>query len=124
MTPHVLVVDDDLDIREALAEILEEHGATVTTAIHGEDALAKLRVGPRPNVILLDLMMPVLDGRGFCERLRSEGDFAELPIVVLSADREVEAIACELGAATCLPKPVDLDRLIDAIDRYLGPIRQ
>lgn len=121
MTAHVLVVDDDLDIREALAEILEEHGVTVTTAIHGEDALAKLREGPRPNLILLDLMMPVLDGRGFCERLRVGGELAELAIVLLSADREIEAIARELGAATCLPKPVDLARLIDAVDRYSRP---
>jgi CheY-like chemotaxis protein len=118
MTRHVLVIDDDLDIREAIAEILEEHGATVTTAVNGQDGLEKLRAGPRPDVVLLDLMMPVLDGRAFCERVRSEPELAGLRIVVLSAYREVEELARELGVVSVMPKPLDLPKLVELVERH------
>src|SRR4051812_3356720 len=84
----VLVVDDDPDILEALAEILEAEGFEVWRAKNGREALDRLN--PRlPDLILLDLMMPVMDGWEFSQKLREKEDARKLPIIVLSADRNV-----------------------------------
>ena len=112
--PLVLVVDDDPDILEALSEILEAEGYSVARARNGHDALERLT--PPPRLVLLDLMMPVMDGWEFARRLRQRGDAAsKVPIIVLSADRNVSAKAREIGAVGYLAKPFELGDLLQLV---------
>jgi signal transduction histidine kinase/CheY-like chemotaxis protein len=109
----VLVVEDDETIRLILREVLEDEGYRVVTAQNGREALEILSSGARPCVILLDLMMPVMNGWQLLEALHQRGDLARLPVVVVSAATGV----CELpaGARRCLPKPIHLGNLLAAI---------
>jgi CheY-like chemotaxis protein len=114
----ILVVEDDPDIREALAVALGSAGYEVATAANGRDGLAVLaRVG-RPCLILLDLMMPVMNGQEFLTTVRADQDAAEVPIVILSAYR---TLAVNLSAQGFLQKPVDLGDLLGCAQRYCGP---
>jgi len=112
--PDVLLVEDDAAIREALSEVLADEGFAVQTAVHGQAALDALAAGARPKVILLDLMMPVMDGWQFMQHIRSQHDWAHIPVIVVSAAKE----PVPLGARRCLSKPVDLGVLFDA----MGPL--
>ena len=118
-TRRVLVVDDDPGIRSVISEALVEEGWEVRSAGDGRQALGVLRAW-RPDAILLDLMMPVMDGWKFREVQRRLPDgLGDVPLIVLSAAREVSAHADALGAAVALPKPFDLDGVIEAVDRVL-----
>ena len=87
----VLIVDDDLDIREVLAETLVDRGFDVATAANGLDALAKLRaLSVRPSVILLDLMMPIMDGYTFLEQRRLDPMIASIPLAIVTAGHGVD----------------------------------
>jgi len=110
---RVLVVDDDASIRELLSTVLEDDGYEVVPAANGEDALA-VCARWRPDVIVLDLMMPVMDGWTFAKRLRERDD---IPIVVLSAANDLERHAKSVGAADVIGKPFDLDQLIPTVAR-------
>ena len=118
-TPIVLVVDDDPDILEALAEILEVEGFDIRRARNGQEALERL-VAPAPNLILLDLMMPVMDGWEFAQRMHQRPDVADIPIIVLSADRNVGTKAREIGAVGHLAKPFELNELLDLVRSSLA----
>jgi len=113
----VLVVDDDPDIRELLFTALEDEGFEVVPAGNGREALAIIRTF-RPDVIVLDLMMPVMDGWQFASelRIRDEGD-EDIPIVLLSAARDLRAHAEALSAAEIIEKPFDLADLLPKIAR-------
>lgn len=116
---YILVVDDDEAIREALAEVLEDEGYQVRSAANGREALRLLRsAAAAPAVILLDLMMPVMSGWDFREAQRQDAALASIPVVVLSADRDVAAKAASVQAQGYLPKPVSLDTLLDTVSRY------
>ncbi len=79
---RVLIIDDDADVREAIAEALENDGFEVDRAAGGEEALERLRSGPRPSVILLDLLMPGMDGTEFLSQLRSDPALADIPVAI------------------------------------------
>jgi len=113
----VLVVDDDPDIRDALGRVLELEGYQVRFAENGKDALDKLESSPRPSVILLDLMMPVMNGLDFLERLRANARIAETPVIIASAFREM---ASRAPAQAILTKPLDLDVLLENVARLSG----
>jgi CheY-like chemotaxis protein len=114
----VLVVDDDEDIRFAMSDTLEAEGYRVLLAEDGLDALAKLRAGSeRPNLILLDLMMPKMDGSSFCAAKRQDPELSPIPVVIVSADARVTQKAAELGVAGCLAKPVRIAELVATIER-------
>jgi len=115
---RVFVIEDDADTREMLGKVLEMEGYQVTSVGDGEDALRRLRAEPPPRVILLDLMMPGMDGWEFREEQRRDPSLARIPIVVLSADDGVERKAAALGVSGYLRKPVDLDTLIETVSRY------
>ncbi len=116
---YILVVDDDAAIREALAEVLEDEGYQVRSAANGREALQVLRASAAaPAVILLDLMMPVMSGWDFRVAQQQDAALAGIPVVVLSADRDVAAKAAAVRAQGYLPKPVSLDSLLDAVSRY------
>jgi CheY-like chemotaxis protein len=120
----VLVVEDDQDIRESIAETLEEEGFSVVTAAHGGIAMENLRrAARRPSLILLDLMMPVMNGWEFCAELRKDGANSEIPIVVLSGDARVSDHASSLGAIDVLAKPITLAQLLDVVKRYCSAER-
>ena len=112
---RILVVDDDVDLRRSLAEILTEAGYAVSCARNGEEALRLLQAGGPPNAILLDLAMPVMDGWTFRERMRGDPLLADIPTVVISASLSADVRACDADAF--LAKPFDLDRLIETLGR-------
>jgi DNA-binding response OmpR family regulator len=107
------VVDDDPDIRELLVSVLSDDGYEATSARDGRDALEVLDRWPA-DVIVLDLMMPVMDGWTFAARMKEKWT---IPIVVLSAATEVRKHADLLGAADVIPKPFDIDTLLPLIAR-------
>ena len=107
----VLVVDDDPDILDAICDILEGEGYRVARARHGVEALERVDE-ERPSVILLDLMMPVMDGLAFAQALRGrKQQDAAIPIVVISADGNPQRAAA-VGARGFLAKPFDIDALL------------
>jgi CheY-like chemotaxis protein len=115
---RILVVDDDPAVRSALAEALEENGYEVACAADGDDALAQLHARPPPQVILLDLAMPVMDGWSFRDAQRRDPCLASIPTVVVSASLPAERGALEaLAPAATLAKPFELERLIETLQR-------
>ena len=112
----VLIVDDDPDIRDALGECLRFEGYGVHAAVDGRDALDRLEFGLRPDVILLDLMMPVLNGFDVLQALRERPDWKSIPVVVVSANRGYEAEDLQ-GAVSVLRKPVNVDRLLAVVEQ-------
>ncbi len=112
------MVDDDPDILEALSEILEAEGFGIRQARNGLEALELVEQLP-PSLILLDLMMPVMDGWEFAERIRRRPDWAQIPVIVLSADRNIGGKARELGALGYLAKPFELNELLSLVQMSL-----
>ena len=110
----VLVVEDDLDVREAMTCILNGVGYATLTADDGAAGLVHLRAGRRPDVILLDLMMPGMDGYEFRTIQLADAAFSTIPVIVLTADRR-RTLSADLGAVTFLPKPFELDELLAAV---------
>jgi CheY-like chemotaxis protein len=110
----VLVVDDDQDLLDVTQFVLEGEGYGVATARNGEEALVLLRAGPPPALVLLDLMMPVMNGWEFLEARARDPALQAIPVLVLTAS-EPEQVP---GAVGILRKPFDLDDLIGAVDRY------
>jgi len=116
---HILLVEDDYAIRETVADVLEGEGFEVTCAANGLEALRQLgEAASAPGVILLDLMMPVMDGWEFRAAQRHDPRFAAIPVVVLSAGAGTEGSLVRLAPDAYLPKPFDLDRLLAVVDRY------
>ena len=114
--PCVLVVDDDPDILATVEQILAVEGYEVLGACNGAEALAVLD-DRRPAVIILDLMMPVMDGWEFRRRLAAHPASAT-PVIVVSADRDIARKAASIDANGYIAKPFDLDDLITAVNRY------
>jgi len=111
---RLLVVEDDETILASLSDLLREEGATLVTAANGRDALATLRATePPPDLILLDLMMPVMDGWEFRVAQRADRALAGIPIIALSADSSAKARA--IAADAYLRKPIDVPGLVTSI---------
>lgn len=120
---RILIIDDDKDIRDVLELILASEGHDVETAMDGIAGLDQLRASRRPGLILLDMMMPRLDGEGFLRALRSDPNTADIPVVIVTGHPGARRKATELGAAGCLVKPVELielESMIHQIERRLG----
>ena len=119
--PHVLIVDDEPELRQLLTDVLESEGCRVARAANGAEALDRI-ADDRPDLIVLDLMMPVLDGWTFINSYtRIAG--TEIPIISLSAvlsDSATERLE-HLGVRCCLAKPFDLNELLDCAQRLVGP---
>jgi CheY-like chemotaxis protein len=114
----ILIVDDDFDIRETIRDILLLRGYTVGAASDGKEALQLLRRGPPPCVILLDLMMPGMNGWEFREEQVRDPELAKIPVVVLSGDGSVDQKAGAIAAAAFLRKPLELSVLLATVSRY------
>ena len=111
----VLVVDDDLDIRETLREVIEAEGFQVSCAANGAEAMHLLGNGSRPDLIILDLMMPVMSGWEFLTKMRGEEALAGIPVAVVSASG---GRTPPVGATCFLRKPVDLDTILELIRKH------
>lgn len=121
MTPgqYILVVDDDDDFRETVAEVLKAAGYPVQEAENGERALEAIRE-EQPGIVLLDLKMPVLDGWGVMERMRQDPRSAAVPILILSAygfEWESELT----GAQGYIPKSVGMEEIVERVRKAAGP---
>ena len=115
----ILAIDDDADFREGLTDVLDEFGYRVRTAANGREALEALRTEPAPDVILLDLRMPEMDGRTFRREQARDEKLSGIPLVVVSGSLEVDEEAESLGASAVLPKPFGVDELIKSIETVI-----
>jgi CheY-like chemotaxis protein len=113
--PSILIVDDDPDIREALLDVLSDHGYRAQALSNGREALDYLRSGARPRLILLDLMMPQMDGLQFRHEQLRDPELCELPVLLISADTDIGASARALGITHSMRKPLDLDALLEVV---------
>lgn len=116
--PDVLVVDDDPEILDVVASVLETEGYVVRTANNGLRALEQAQIR-LPGVVLLDMRMPVMDGREFSARLRALTGGDAVPVVVMSADQQAARKAQEIGAQGSLQKPFELEALFAHVARFL-----
>jgi two-component system chemotaxis response regulator CheY len=116
-TRSILVVEDDADVRETLVLVLESEGFEVRAARDGREALEILRAGFRPRLILLDLMMPVMNGWEFRAEMKNDPELAKIPVVFVSALEPAPDRAASLEAAGFLHKPFDLEALLETVER-------
>jgi CheY-like chemotaxis protein len=114
----VLVVEDDDDVREALLLLLEDEGVHAVGATDGRDALEKIRAGLDPALILLDLMMPVMDGERFLRARKADPRLARIPVVVVSAMQRMKVDPVELDVDEMITKPVDPMRVLETVNQY------
>jgi len=115
---EVMLVEDDVESRDALAAVLEVYGFQVREAVDGQDALDQLHAGYRPCAILLDLMMPRLDGWGFRETQRVDPDLGRIPVALLTAAGNIRLQARKLDVDAAFSKPADLDGIITFIEQH------
>ncbi|KFE63911.1 response regulator [Hyalangium minutum] len=115
----ILVVDDDEDIRDILSLLLCSEGYEVDSARDGLDALDHLRAGEPPSVILLDMMMPRMDGEDFLTSIHDTPQYADIPVVLISGHHAAREKAAQLAAADCLVKPIDADELLSVVRKYV-----
>ncbi len=118
MPKLVMLIDDDRDIRDALAELLREEGYKVTVAANGRDALTQLEGGVMPSLMLVDVMMPEMDGFEFCERCRADPRLLPVPRFLLTATPRLEHRAAQASVLGVLEKPVAVERLLEVVQRF------
>jgi PAS domain S-box-containing protein len=114
---RILIVEDDRDVVEALSSLLQVHGYEVEFALNGRDALDLLKSDLRPGLILLDLMMPVMDGMQFREAQVSDPALADIPVVVMSAHPKAREIMETIRAQAYLKKPVEIHNILETVER-------
>lgn len=119
LNKKILLVEDDQDIRETLVELLEGEGYEVLFAENGQIGLDKLsEITELPNLILLDLMMPVKDGFQFCAEKEANPKIAHLPVVVMSADGHIRENQLRVNAKAYLKKPLDIYEIISIVQKH------
>src|SRR5262245_45753752 len=111
---RVLVVDDEPMVRETLGQVLTDEGYVVDLAVDGETALERVRAAC-PDAILLDLMMPGMNGRQFLQALRNDPAYAHVPVMIMTAVHGLEVNPATLGASEVVEKPFDVDELLDKV---------
>ena len=118
----ILVVDDEALLRAMLRDALEEAGYAVVLAENGRDGIASAKAD-RPDCILLDVMMPGLDGYETCAAIKADPDLADIPVLLISATTDLRVVdrAEQVGAAEVLPKPVPMEQLQQALAFALNP---
>jgi len=116
---RVLIVEDEDDVRESLAVVLEFEGYPVLEAAHGGEALERLRSGDGDvGLILLDLFMPTMNGWAFRDEQLRDPTLARIPVVVITADPSAARRARSLGVLDAMTKPFDFDRLLALVGRH------
>jgi CheY-like chemotaxis protein len=115
----ILLIEDDRDICDIVGQVLEDEGYVTVAVSNGAEGLARLRSpAPRPFVILLDLMLPVMDAWQFRAEQVGDTSLAEIPVVIFSANPRLTSHADALGAAAVIRKPPDLDELLRTLARF------
>lgn len=115
---HILVVEDDRDIRDALVDLLSEEGYLVSTAENGQEALDFLHeTVDLPSLILLDLMMPVKDGREFRLEQKSDLRLHKIPVILMSADGRIEGRKADYAVEHHIRKPADVSTILEMVQR-------
>ncbi len=117
---RLLIIDDDFITQESMSTLLASDGYRVATACNGQDALERLHGYEKPDLILLDLKMPVMDGCHFCAARQKDVRLASIPVVIVSGMSDVAEQAAALGAARYLQKPVDVVELLHALRECCG----
>jgi CheY-like chemotaxis protein len=120
---RILLVDDNFVTQDVLSLALAADGYMVAVAANGQDAFERLQNCEPIDLILLDLCMPVMDGRGFREAQKTLPHLSGIPIIIFSGSDQAEGVAKELGAVGCLHKPVGTPELLETIRRCLEPTR-
>jgi len=120
MSHEILIVEDDSALREALAQVLSDEGYELFSARDGLEAVNCLKKGNRPDVILLDLSMPVVNGWEFRMFQKRDPELARIPVVLVTAGGYSREEVAWLEPAALIPKPVDLDVLLAVIRRFCG----
>ena len=119
MRGEILVVEDNVELRESLALILETEGYQVVTSENGAAALEQLKGAKQPDLILLDLMMPVMDGCEFRRRQLNSPQLSEIPVVLMSAGGRLSSLAVEMKVKNYLEKPMTIEALLEKIESCL-----
>ena len=117
----ILVVEDDDAIRESMLELLEGEGYLVSSAENGQIALDSLCAATElPDLILLDLMMPIKDGFQFCSEKALNEKIAKVPVIVMSAYGQIQEKQEKARAVAHIRKPFDIDHVIETVKRFCG----
>ena len=116
----VMVIEDDPDCLEAMADALQFDGYEVIVSTNGLEALGHLKAHRPPDLILLDLMMPVMDGWEFLRAQRELAPLAHVPVALLSGERELDRLAAELAVEGHIQKPIALDKLLETVQRLIS----
>jgi CheY-like chemotaxis protein len=117
---RILIVEDDLDVAQSVAEVLEISGYCTAIAANGREALDYLQTNTHPDLILLDMMMPVMDGWQFREEQRKVPALDSIPVVVVTADGDARGKAAAIQAAGHVRKPVTIDSHLNEVERIGG----
>ncbi len=120
MPKLILIVEDDLDVAESVADVLQAAGYCTAIAGNGREALDHLRKNNHPDLILLDMMMPVMDGWQFREEQRKLPALYSIPVVTVTADGDARGKAASIHAAGHVVKPFMIDSLLDEVERICG----
>jgi DNA-binding response OmpR family regulator len=121
MKKTILVIEDDPSILEGLTEFLESEDFVVQQASNGKGALDLLKdLNPLPSAIILDLMMPVMDGLQFREAQERDPRIADIPVILVSADHQLEIKKLKMGAVEYLRKPIDIDQLSAMLNNLIS----
>lgn len=118
MTKRILVVEDDTSIRELLVELLESEGYEVASAINGLEGLKILQTQKNPDLILIDLMMPVMDGYSFRTEQLKNNEWSKIPTVVMSAEANAKEKMKNFSITAFLSKPVELDTILKTVAKF------
>lgn len=111
----ILIVEDDDDIRNALTDLLQEEGYHTEAAVNGRDALEKLGEISKPCLVLLDMMMPIMNGRQFLDEIMKDSQLAPIPVLIVSA---IADKANTEGSVGFLKKPIDIDVVLNVVAQY------
>lgn len=117
-TQNILIVEDDKDIRETLQYALELEGYQVETASNGSDALHFLKKNHSPHLILLDLMMPIMNGWEFLEAIKTEAELSRIPVIVITAAGEAASRTVDVNAF--IKKPIELESLLNTVQTLVS----
>lgn len=118
MKPTIFLIDDEADLLQAIRDFLEDEGFAVSTASNGEEAMRMLQTGPMPDLIILDMKMPVMDGRQFASLFHKSHDNLS-PIVLVSGDANARKNAESIRADGWIEKPFKLDDLVKKIKEFI-----